>query len=65
MLARAALDKSGGDKEKTREQLTAITGYQGVGGVFNFSPQRHSGLDKDDIVMLGYRDGQFRLADYK
>lgn len=65
MLARTALDKSGGDKEKTRDQLAAITGYQGVGGVFNFSPQRHSGLDKDDIVMLGYRDGQFRLADYK
>jgi alpha-glucosidase len=33
--------------------------------VFNFSAQRHSGMSKDDLVMLSYRDGGFKLADYK
>jgi len=65
MLARAAMEKGGKDKEKIRAALAGITGFQGVGGVFNFSAEHHSGLAKGDIVMLGYRDGQFRLADYK
>ncbi len=65
MLAKMALEQGGADKEKIRAALEGIQGYKGVGGVFNFSAAGHSGLAKDDIVMLSYKDGAFRLADYK
>jgi branched-chain amino acid transport system substrate-binding protein len=65
-LARAAIEQAGGpERAKVRDALTGITGWQGVGGVFNFSKERHSGLTKDDLVLVNYRDGAFRLADYK
>jgi branched-chain amino acid transport system substrate-binding protein len=32
--------------------------------VFNFSPERHSGLSKQDIVLVNWRDGRFNLVDY-
>src|SRR5690606_10420658 len=65
MLARQALAAGQGDKEKSREALEGIQNYHGVGGTFNFSAQRHSGLSKQDIVLLKWEDGRFRLADYQ
>lgn len=64
-LAKIALQAGGSDKAKTRDALAAIRGYHGVGGTFNFSDQRHSGLSKSDLVLLKYEGGQFRLADYQ
>lgn len=64
-LAAQALEKGGQDKEKVRTALTAISGYDGVGGVFRFSPTRHSGLSKTDLVLVRYENGEFRLADYE
>lgn len=64
-LAAMALEKGRQDKAKVRDALQQITGWQGVGGVFNFSPERHSGLSKDDMVLVKWEDGRFRLADYK
>ena len=65
MLAKAAIEKGGSDKVKVRDALRGIRGYQGVGGTFNFAADRHSGLSKDDLVLLRYEGGRFRLADYK
>jgi branched-chain amino acid transport system substrate-binding protein len=64
-LAKQALEKGGDDKEKVRDALRGIRNYNGVGGTFNFSPTRHSGLSKSDLVLLKYEDGRFRLADYQ
>lgn len=65
-LARTAIERAGGTHHtKVRDALQGITNWPGVGGVFNFSPKRHSGLSKDDLVLLNYRDGAFHLADYK
>jgi len=64
-LAKLALEKGGDDKEKVREALEQIKGYRGVSGVFNFSAENHSGLSKDDIVMIDWGNGRFNLADYK
>ena len=65
-LARAAVEKAGGtDRAKVRDALAGIDNWQGVGGVFNFSKERHSGLSKDDLVLVNYHDGAFHLADYK
>ena len=65
-LASTAVAKAGGtDKAKVRDALTGVTNWQGVGGVFTFSKEKHSGLSKSDVVLLNYHDGDFHLADYK
>ncbi|MCW2238932.1 ABC transporter substrate-binding protein [Azospirillum canadense] len=64
-LARLAVEKGGKDKAKLRDALEAIAGYNGTGGTFTFTPARHSGLSKDDIVMLDWKNGRFNLADYR
>lgn len=64
-LARLAVEKAGTDKTKIRDALRGIRGYQGVGGVFNFSADRHSGLSKDDLVLLRWETDRFALADYR
>jgi len=65
-LASTAVEKAGGtDRAKVRDAFASINGWQGVGGVFNFSKDKHSGLSKDDLVLVSWRDGAFRLADYK
>jgi branched-chain amino acid transport system substrate-binding protein len=65
-LAKTAVEKAGGtDRAKVRDAFASITGWQGVGGVFNFAKDKHSGLSKDDLVLVNWRDGAFHLADYK
>ncbi|MEW5422923.1 ABC transporter substrate-binding protein [Amorphus sp. 3PC139-8] len=64
MLADQALIKVDADPHRLPEGLESVTGYAGLSGVFNFSPERHSGLSKDDIVLINWRDGRFHLADY-
>lgn len=64
-LAKAAIERGAGDKAKTRDAMRGIRNFQGVGGVFNFSPERHSGLSKNDLVLVKWEGGRFRLADYK
>ena len=63
-LARIALAAGGDDREKCRAALEAVQGYRGAGGVFTFSPERHSGLSKSDLVLLNWHDDRFNLADY-
>jgi len=65
-LASTAVAKAGGtDRAKVRDALTSVSNWQGVGGVFTFSKEKHSGLSKSDVVLLNYHDGDFHLADYK
>ncbi len=64
-LAKIAIDMAkSGDPEKIRAAMANIKGYQGAGGEFNFSPTRHSGLSKKDLVLVKWEDGRFKLADY-
>jgi branched-chain amino acid transport system substrate-binding protein len=63
-LAKLAIERSGGDKDKVRTSLEGIRGYLGAGGVFDFSPERHSGLEKSNLVMVAWRGGRFVLVDY-
>jgi branched-chain amino acid transport system substrate-binding protein len=64
MLARQGLLNVGGDPSKLPEGLEKIRNFAGISGVFNFSPERHSGLSKQDIVLINWRDGRFNLVDY-
>ena len=64
-LAKVAIDAAKStDPAKVRVAMQNIKGFQGAGGEFNFSPTRHSGLSKKDLVLVKWEDGKFKLADY-
>lgn len=64
MLAKEALTKVDLDPKKLPEGLETVKDYAGISGVFSFSPERHSGLSKSDIVLTNWADGRFNLVDY-
>jgi branched-chain amino acid transport system substrate-binding protein len=64
LLAQRALSKVGGDPAKLPEGLESIRDFAGISGVFDFSPEKHSGLSKRDIVLINWRGGRFNLVDY-
>ena len=64
-LAVIAINKAkSSDSVNIRNALQSITGYDGASGTFNFSKKRHSGLSKNDLVLVKWEDGRFKLADY-
>ncbi len=63
-IAFHAVREVGIDRDKIRESIEGLHGYVGISGVFNFSGERHSGLSKNDIVMVNWRDNRFNLVDY-
>jgi branched-chain amino acid transport system substrate-binding protein len=62
LLARALMGTEG-DRGKIRDAMEKITGYVGVTGTFNFSPQDHNGLAKEAFVMVEIRQGAWKLLD--
>ncbi|MGQ9748319.1 ABC transporter substrate-binding protein [Desulfosoma sp.] len=61
-LAVAALKAVGPDPAKIRDVLENTKGFVGQHGVFNFSPQDHNGLSKDDLEMVVVKNGDWALA---
>ena len=61
-LAIAALQAVGPDPAKIRDQLEKTTKFVGMHGIFNFSPQDHNGLSKDDLEMVVVKNGDWALA---
>lgn len=57
-IAVEALKKVGDDPVKLRDEFEK-TKFVGIGGVFDFSPADHCGLNKDDFSMLTVKDGKF------
>jgi branched-chain amino acid transport system substrate-binding protein len=64
MILVEAIKKAGADKEKVRTEIESMKGFMGTGGVFNFFPEDHNGLDIDSFEMLTVKDGTFVLLDY-
>jgi branched-chain amino acid transport system substrate-binding protein len=54
-----AIKKAGADKEKVRDAIENLKGVPGIGGVFNFSPEDHLGLDINAFDMLTVKGGKF------
>jgi branched-chain amino acid transport system substrate-binding protein len=54
-----ALKAVGPDKAKIRDYIESKQGFVGTGGVFNFTPEDHCGLDKTAFEMLTIRGGKF------
>ncbi len=65
MILVNAIKKAGFDKEKVRDAIENMKGFVGTGGIFNFSPQDHNGLDIDSFEMLTVKNGKFVLLENK
>ena len=60
MILNEVIKKVGTDKEKVRAGIENLKNFPGTGGVFNFSPKDHNGLDIDSFEILTVKDGQFK-----
>lgn len=58
-----ALEKAGKDQGKIRSELENIKNFVGVSGVFNMSPEDHTGLTQDAFVMVKIEKGDFKLIE--
>ncbi len=58
-----ALREVGPDRAKIRDYIENLKGFVGTGGIFNFSPQDHTGLTKDAFAILTVRNGKFALLE--
>jgi branched-chain amino acid transport system substrate-binding protein len=54
-----AIKAVGPDKAKIRDHIENTKGFVGTGGIFNFSPEDHCGLDKTAFEMITVKDGKF------
>lgn len=63
-LAKIALQQGGSDREKVRAALENIRDYRCASGIFSFSPEHHSGLAKNNVVLVNWANGRFNLVDY-
>lgn len=61
-LAIAALKSVGPDRAKIRDFIEKTQKFVGQHGVFNFTPQDHNGLSKDDLEMVVVKNGDWSLA---
>ncbi|GLI35666.1 ABC transporter substrate-binding protein [Desulforhabdus amnigena] len=61
-LALAALQAVGPDPAKIRDHIENTKNFIGMHGIFNFSPQDHNGLSKEDLEMVIVKDGNWALA---
>jgi branched-chain amino acid transport system substrate-binding protein len=59
-----ALKAVGPDKGKIRDYLeTRVKNWPGVSGIFNLSPQDHTGLNKEAFVMITAKNNDWTFAD--
>jgi len=61
-LVIAALRAVGPDRAKIRDYIENARNFVGTGGVFNFSPDDHVGLNKDALEMYTVKNGAFALV---
>lgn len=61
MILVEGIRRAGPDKHKVRDAIEHLEGFPGTGGIFNFSPQDHNGLDLDAFEMLTVKDGAFAI----
>jgi len=61
-LAVEAFKAVGTDKQKVRDHLEQVEGFIGITGVYQMSPDDHSGLTKDALVLVTVSGGKWQLA---
>jgi branched-chain amino acid transport system substrate-binding protein len=58
-----ALEVAGADRAALRDAIEATEDYVGVSGVFNMSPEDHTGLTKDAFVIVVIEDGEWSIVE--
>jgi branched-chain amino acid transport system substrate-binding protein len=61
MLAIDALREVGTDPKAVRDHLEGVTGFVGISGTFTMTPDDHSGLTKEALVLVGVQGGEWTL----
>lgn len=60
-LAVDALGEAGTDPQALRDQLEGVEDFVGISGVFTMTPEDHSGLTKDALVLVTVENGDWAL----
>ena len=61
MLAVDALREAGTDPQALRDHLEGVEDFVGISGTFTMTPEDHSGLSKDALVLVTVQDGEWTL----
>jgi branched-chain amino acid transport system substrate-binding protein len=60
-IAVNALEEAGTDPQALRDAIEATADWPGVSGVFTMTPEDHSGLTKDALVLVEIQDGGWTI----
>ncbi|MGC5019184.1 ABC transporter substrate-binding protein [Micromonospora sp. DT47] len=64
-LAADAFKAVGTDKQKVRDHLEKVDGFAGVSGVYKMTPEDHSGLTKQALVLVTVSGGKWQILQDK
>jgi len=62
-IAVQAMEEVGTDPDALRDYIENLQGFVGISGVFDFSPDNHSGLDKSALAIVTVQNGDWKLVD--
>ncbi|MBP1751864.1 MAG: amino acid/amide transporter substrate-binding protein, family [Geobacteraceae bacterium] len=62
MLVKSAIERGGDSPSAIRSQLEKTRNFAGIGGVFTFTPNDHSGLAKDAFVLVKVKGKDWTLV---
>lgn len=62
-IAMQAIEEVGTDPVKLRDHIEGIDEFIGISGVFAFTPDDHSGLDKTALAIVTVENGSWKLVD--
>jgi len=62
MITKAAIEKAKSfEGPKVRDALEQVSGFQGTGGVYNFSPSVHQGITQNPFLLATIVDGKLQV----
>jgi branched-chain amino acid transport system substrate-binding protein len=62
MLLKGAIEKGGDTPAAIRDQLEKTRHFAGIGGIFSYSTEDHSGLTKDAFVLVEIKQKDWVLV---